>query len=672
MVVTTRVRLDRIASATRNAGLSPEVIVGDRIVSAEGYVLAVRILEDKSTYNTVEDVTGRMLSLRAGDVLAGVLGTRRALRGYAGVVPPHLAVGDTLEVLNLGGILGRCTSVNPEIGPPFRAEVLGAVLAFPELGDRVGRPAHIRDGAVPPADLLESLVPVVYVAGTCMNAGKTVAATELVRGLARGGLRVAAAKLTGVSLMRDALSMLDAGAVAALTFNDVGIASTHAGVTVSTAKGIFNRLAASRPDVIVAELGDGILGEYGVQDILRDAELMAVGAAHVMAAPDPVACWGAVELMRREFGLPITAITGPATDNEVGQVYITRQPGAAGAQRPPRRLRADRRRAGLARPLVRERPRASRPRPRERRGGRGRRIRRRRAVASSVPTPRGERDRRHQPESGGRRSPRHIPRSRRLTDARFSSAEPGETARGRDVVFLASSTGSPRGSRARCSRLAPGWSSTWRRTSECGAGRSTSATTGRTRARPAVPASATGWRTSLGEAAARRHARSPRRAASPPRRSSRSIRWPRVARGRGSVAVRRHRLQRRRGAAQAHDAPSRRGPTTCSPTRCWGTGTRPRSCESWREWTGRPDATARLMTHSGPFVRGIYLTLHARLAEGMERSTGPRPQPGIAMRTPAVLSSGCSTHPPELTHAVGTNYALHPCGDERPTGARSR
>jgi hypothetical protein len=323
MVVTTRVRLDRISSSTRNAALAPEVIVGDQIVSAEGYVLAVRIMEDKSTYNTVEDVTGRMLALRAGDVLAGVLGTRRALRGYAGVVPAHLSVGETIEVLNLGGILGRCTSVNPEYGPPFRAEVLGAVLAFPELGDRVGRPAHIRDRAVPPAEALESRVPVVYVAGTCMNAGKTVAATELVRGLTRSGLRVAAAKLTGVSLMRDALSMQDAGAVAALTFNDVGIASTHPGVTVTTAKGIFNRLAAARPDVIVAELGDGILGEYGVQDILHDGELTAVGAAYVMAAPDPVACWGAVELMQREFRLPITAITGPATDNEVGQVYVT-------------------------------------------------------------------------------------------------------------------------------------------------------------------------------------------------------------------------------------------------------------------------------------------------------------------------------------------------------------
>jgi hypothetical protein len=329
MVVTTRVKLDRIASSTRNAHLTPEVIVGDRILAAEGYVLAVRILADKSTYNTVEDVTGRMVALRAGDVLAGTLGTRRALRGYAGVVPPTISVGDTIEVLNLGGILGRCTSVNPEIGPPFKAEVLGAILTFPELGDRIGRPAHIKDLAVPPADRLESTVPVVYVAGTCMNAGKTVAATELVRGLSRSGLRVAAAKLTGVSLMRDALSMQDAGAIAALTFNDVGVASTHAGVTVTTAKGIFNRLAAQRPDVIVAELGDGILGEYGVQDILRDAELMSVGAAYVMAAPDPVACWGAAELMQREYQLPITAITGPATDNDVGQVYIASQLGLA-------------------------------------------------------------------------------------------------------------------------------------------------------------------------------------------------------------------------------------------------------------------------------------------------------------------------------------------------------
>jgi hypothetical protein len=138
-------------------------------------------------------------------------------------------------------------------------------------------------------------------------------------------LRVAASKLTGVSLMRDALSMLDAGAVAALTFNDIGIATTRAGLTVTAAKGIFNRLAASKPDVILAELGDGILGEYGVQDILKDPELTGVGAAYVMAAPDPVGCWGAVTLMRDLFQLPVTVLTGPATDNEVGRDYIQKE-----------------------------------------------------------------------------------------------------------------------------------------------------------------------------------------------------------------------------------------------------------------------------------------------------------------------------------------------------------
>ena len=327
MVKTTRIRLDRISSSTRNAQLATEVIVGDEIIAAEGYVLAVRILHDKSSYNTVEDRTGRMVALRAGDVLAGTLGHRRALRGYAGVVPSAIGVGDTIEVLNLGGILGKCTSATPENGAPFKAEVLGAVLAFPELGDRVGRPAHIRDQAVPVAERLEHQIPVVYVAGTCMNAGKTVAATELVRGLSRSGLRVAASKLTGVSLMRDALSMQDAGAVAALTFNDIGIATTRAGLTVPAAKGIFNRLSAAKPDVILAELGDGILGEYGVQDILKDGELTGVGAAYVMAAPDPVGCWGAVTLMREMFNLPVTVLTGPATDNEVGRDYIRKELG---------------------------------------------------------------------------------------------------------------------------------------------------------------------------------------------------------------------------------------------------------------------------------------------------------------------------------------------------------
>jgi N-acetyl-gamma-glutamyl-phosphate reductase common form len=75
----------------------------------------------------------------------------------------------------------------------------------------------------------------------------------------------------------------------------------------------------------------------------------------------------------------------------------------------------------------------------------------------------------------------------------------------------------------------------------------------------------------------------------------------------------------------------------------------------WREWTGRPDATARLMTHAGPFVRGIYLTLHAWLrgsgsiAERFRLTYAGRPFVRILEQAP------------QLTHAVGTNYGLiHP------------
>ena len=83
--------------------------------------------------------------------------------------------------------------------------------------------------------------------------------------------------------------------------------------------------------------------------------------------------------------------------------------------------------------------------------------------------------------------------------------------------------------------------------------------------------------------------------------------------------------------------------------------------QSWREWVGRPDATARLLTHSGPFVRGIYLTLHVYLPRDLSITGGA---PGSTARAwfrdayagrPFVR---VLDKPPELTHAVGTNYAL--------------
>lgn len=166
--------LDKIASVTLNCRLPREVKLGDRFPSEEGDVVAVRILSRKATYNQLELTTGRFSLLKPGDVIAGALGHRRALLGYAGHLPEKLAVGEMVNLLNIGGCLGICTSANPDLGPPFDCEVLGQVLDFPYLGERIGVPANIRQGAREMSDALDLQgVPVVAVVGTCMNSGKT-------------------------------------------------------------------------------------------------------------------------------------------------------------------------------------------------------------------------------------------------------------------------------------------------------------------------------------------------------------------------------------------------------------------------------------------------------------------------------------------------------------------
>jgi hypothetical protein len=317
-----RLTLDKIASSTRNVGLHAQVVVGSDIPARVGTVVAVRVLDEKTVYNQIEDPHGRMMTVHAGDVIAGVLGARQALRGYSGEVPSSVQVGDILHLLNLGGVIGRCTSSNPEVGPPARVEVLGAVLRFPELGRRIGEPANIFPGPVRVADRLDALPPAVFIVGTCMSAGKTGAACAIVRGASKRGLRVGAAKITGVALRRDTLEMIDHGALCAYTFNDAGLPSTVGVDVLGAARGCLNMAANTAVDMLIVELGDGLLGEYGVMDVLKDPGLKASAGAVVLAANDPVGAWGG-GLLLEQVGLRTTVVTGPATDNESGCRSIT-------------------------------------------------------------------------------------------------------------------------------------------------------------------------------------------------------------------------------------------------------------------------------------------------------------------------------------------------------------
>lgn len=316
-----RIEVDKIASVTRRLKLGRALTLTREIEALPGAVVAARVLNDKSTYNQLEDVFGRMNAVTAGDLVVGALGHRNALHGYEGVLPASVNAGDGLNLLNLGGVIGNCISHNPEVGPPFELEILGQVLCYPVFGLRTARPANIAGAAVEPGAALPAC-PVIYVAGTCMNSGKTAAASTLVRHFRRRGLRVAGAKLAGVSLMRDMLSMRDQGAEWVMDFTDAGAVCTGPDNAAALARRIFSVLAAHQPDIVVAETGDGVMGEYGVQAILADPVLRALGAAFVFCANDPVGAAGGLRFLADEFGIDVDVVSGPATDNRVGVRFV--------------------------------------------------------------------------------------------------------------------------------------------------------------------------------------------------------------------------------------------------------------------------------------------------------------------------------------------------------------
>jgi hypothetical protein len=329
------VEADKIGSAASPLNLPKTVAV---VCTAEsvraGDVVVVRAVTDSATYNQLELPTGRLAKINPGDVLVGVLGRRRALKGFVGDVPESVEAGDRLHLLNMGGVIGCCTGHHSSLSDAISVEVIGLAC------DEQGRVLNIADVALPPREFLDQTAPLVLVAGTCMNSGKTYAATELIKQATRAGLRVAAAKLSGVACLRDTLNMADHGALLTASFLDCGLPSTvGAGDLAPVAKAIIARLNESAPDLIVIELGDGILGGYAVDSVFDDEQLRAATAAIVFCASDYVGAWGGIELFKRR-GINVDVVAGSVTDSKMGEDYIQNEFGvpAGNARRDGARL----------------------------------------------------------------------------------------------------------------------------------------------------------------------------------------------------------------------------------------------------------------------------------------------------------------------------------------------
>ena len=329
-----KIHLDRTGSATHPAKLGSIVEVSPKCVAEEGAIVVGRALGENKNYGELELPSGRKAKIIAGNLVAGVLGARKALLGYMGDVPKTLEPGDHVHLLNMGSVLGICESWNRDLGPPIPIEVLGAVV-------RNGIPVNIKDFALPPcAELRAEGPPLVLILGTCMNAGKTYAGSEIIRLFSVAGLRVASGKLSGVAALRDLLSMSDNGAIATASFIDCGLPSTvNMKDLASVARSVITHLERSSPDLILLELGDGIIGGYNTRSIREDPSILRRTRARVLCANDLVGAWGGVRLLE-PLGHRPDVISGPATDNAVGTHYITDElkTGVANARSAPKEL----------------------------------------------------------------------------------------------------------------------------------------------------------------------------------------------------------------------------------------------------------------------------------------------------------------------------------------------
>jgi hypothetical protein len=312
------VRADKIASVVSRLELPDQIPLTSELESRSGNVVVVRVLPLGKSSQELELVDGRMIKMFGGDVVVGALGRRRALRGWPGDVPSDAKIGDQLAILNRGGVIGVPAADTGQTSP-LKCEVLGMPLID-------GRIPNLKDNTLPEVSTLKgrSLPPVGIVSGTCMQSGKTNFLSKLTQGLTKAGIRVAAGKLTGVACQRDLFAMQDNGAVRTASFQDAGYPST-AGLgheeLVATAKAVIAHLAESDPEVILLEFGDGLIGDYGVVDVLMDDEIRDVIRVHAFCANDLAGAW-AGDRYCKDNGLDIDLYSGPVTDNLVGIEYI--------------------------------------------------------------------------------------------------------------------------------------------------------------------------------------------------------------------------------------------------------------------------------------------------------------------------------------------------------------
>jgi hypothetical protein len=296
------------ASLTRIADLAERDFRSARVPrerwEAGDYVIG-RVAQPPSRLTGVELAGGRMTELVEGDLVVGALGVRHATLEVVGSWEA-VEEGGPMHCLTAAGLLGRVTSQSSLL-PPM------PLLAYQGHALRDGQKVTMSD-FLPKVEEVRWELPTILIVGTSMSSGKTTTAKVVTRLLKSAGLRVTGAKLTGAGRYRDILAMSDSGADAIFDFVDVGLPSSYGSPEDyrPRLRRLLGLIAASRPDVVVAEAGASPLEPYNGDTVL--AEIGARVSFILLCASDPYAVAGVMQ----GFDLRPDLVAGLATSTHAG------------------------------------------------------------------------------------------------------------------------------------------------------------------------------------------------------------------------------------------------------------------------------------------------------------------------------------------------------------------
>lgn len=309
-----KIKIIKIPSVFKNADLPETVTLSNKIPAVEGTVIAVEALNHEGKLNTLDFVGGRLGKLWQWDKIPAVLGYRKATTEFSGIVPQSVNVGDELYLLCESGVVGAISGVFESWGRPMKVKVLGAIM------DENRQPLNLKKYKIRTRTKTGTVSPLIVFLGTRMDCGKTTIACKIGHALKALGKKVAGVKLTGVAFTGDILKLSDAGVDPVFDFVDMGLPSTCNGNTeeiISTSLSLIRKADSFKPDCILAEFGDAVLGEYHVSDILKNKEFKSRIKYVILAANDLAGIKGTKDILS-SWGIGIDLVTGPIANSKVG------------------------------------------------------------------------------------------------------------------------------------------------------------------------------------------------------------------------------------------------------------------------------------------------------------------------------------------------------------------